>query len=390
MTTSEVIDAHTGWPEARALWRLDPSVAHLNHGSFGAVPVAVAEAQRSFQDRMHANPVRFFKSELRQGVAVAREYGAAFVGADPAGFALVPNATTGVNTVLASFPLEHGDEILLTDHGYGAVAYTVDRACAGTGAKPVTVALPLDADADLIVDALLAAITPRTRLAVIDHITSPTARRFPVEQLVPALQERGVAVLVDAAHAPGMVPLNLTALAPDFWTGNFHKWACAATGTAGLYVAPRWRDTVRPLVVSWFESFGYPEAFDHSGTADLTNWMALPTALDLLGDLGWDALRRYNSDLAARGQALVAGALGVDPAQLIGDDGVSMRLVELPPGVAPDEEAATALWARISDELGVEVAVNGWNGRGLLRVSAQGYNALPDYQRLAEGLPLDW
>ncbi len=390
MTTTEAVDTDIEWPEARALWRLDPSVAHLNNGSFGAVPLAVAEAQRAFQDRMHANPVRFFKSELRPAVTAAREAGAAFVGADPAGFALVPNATTGASTVLESFPLAAGDEVLVTDHGYGAVTYAVERVCRNAGATPVTVALPLDADADTVVDALVAAVTPRTRLAVVDHVTSPTARLFPVERIVPALRERGVAVLVDAAHTPGMLPVDLAALDPDFWTGNFHKWAGAATTVAGLYVSERWRGTVRPLVTSWFEPFGYPRAFDNQGTADVSAWITLPLALDVLGGLGWDGIRRYDNDLVARGQALVAGALGIEPAHLVGDDGVTMRIVELPAGVVTDHDEATALWSRISTELGVEVAVNGWNGRGLLRVSAQAYNTLADYRRLAAGLPLDW
>ncbi len=286
MTSLEIVPDLADWPEARALWRLDPDVAHLNHGSFGAVPGPVADVQQELRDRMHANPVRFFKVERQPLIEAAREAAAAFVGADPAGFALVTNATTGASSVLAGFPLEPGDEVLVTDHGYGAVTYAVERACARSGARLVTVAVPLDADAATIEGLITAAVTPRTRLAVIDHITSPTARLFPVERIVPALRERGVAVFVDAAHAPGMLPVDLAALEPDFWTGNFHKWPCVPAGTGGLYVAPRWRAQIRPLVASWNEPLGFPQAFDDYGTADPTAWLAAPATFDLLGGLG--------------------------------------------------------------------------------------------------------
>lgn len=390
MTSIEAASPQTDQASWRALWRLDPALAHCNHGSFGAVPIAVAEAQQAFRDRMHTNPMRFFRRELRPLVQAARETAAEFVGADPAGFALVSNATAGANTVLAGFELAPGDEVLVTDHGYGAVAIAVQRVCARGGARMVTVEVPLGADPDTIHDLILGAVTPRTRLAVVDHVTSPTARLFPVQRIVPALRERGVPVLVDAAHAPGMIDLDLAALDPDFWVGNFHKWVCAPSGAAGLYVGARWQETVRPLVASWNESLGYPRAFDHTGTADFTPWLAIPAALELLGGLGWEQVRRHNNALAAEGQALVAAALGIDPATLPGDDAVSMRIVPLPPGVVTDEDAAYALYLRIADEIGAEAQAVAWNGQGLLRVSAHAYNTPADYRRLAGGLPLRW
>jgi isopenicillin-N epimerase len=369
----------------RALWRLDPAIAHCNHGSFGAVPIAVARAQQEWRDRAHSNPVRFFKTELRPAVRAARERAAAFLNADPAGLAMVPNATSGVSAVLAGVTLEPGDEVLVTDHGYGAVRYAVERACARTGARLVTVEIPLDADD--VAARIEAGVTARTRLAVVDHVTSPTARRFPVEVIVPALRARGIAVLVDAAHAPGMLAVDLAALEPDFWVGNFHKWPCAPSGSAGLYVGARHRAATHPLVVSWGEPSGYPAAFDDAGTADLTPWLATPAALDLFD---WDAVRRHNVALVAEGQRLVAKALGLDHATLAGDDGVSMRVLPLPPGLVETDEAAVALYGRIAAELGVEVNVTAWRGQGLLRISAHAYNTADDYRRLAAGLPLDW
>ena len=277
---------------------------------------------------MHTNPMRFFKREQRPSVESARERAAAFVGADPAGFALIPNATSGASTVLSAIALEPGDEVLVTDHGYGAVSYAVERACARTGARMVTAEVPLDAAAELIEQVLVGAVTPRTRLAVIDHVTSPTARRFPVERLVPALRDRGVAVLVDAAHAPGMLPLDLTALDPDYWVGNFHKWACAPSGSAGLYVSARHRATIRPLVASWNEPYGYPRAFDYLGTADLTPWLATPAALDLFDRLGWGDVRRHNRALVAEGHAtmLARGLYQLASASMVGPQPYTDRL----------------------------------------------------------------
>jgi len=198
-------------------------------------------------------------------------------------------------------------------------------------------------------------------------------------------------VLVDAAHAPGMLPMDLAALEPDFWTGNFHKWPCVPAGTGGLYVAPRWRARTRPLVVSWNEPLGFPQSFDEHGTADPTPWLAAPAAFELLGGLGWDRMRRRNTALVAAGQALLAGALGLDPAAQVADEELWMRVVELPAeaGVTTQVESYQ-LYERIASELGVVVAVIAWKGRGLLRISAHGYNRLADYRRLADNLPLAW
>jgi isopenicillin-N epimerase len=375
------------WVQVRALWPLENTVAHLNHGSFGAVTSQVLEEQDSWRHRMESNPVRFFRRELPAALASARSEVGAFLGASEGSLAFVPNATTGVSTVLSAFPLAAGDAVLVTDHSYGAVRIAADRFTADRGARVDTVHVPLAADDDEVLALLLGAVHDRTRLVVLDHVTSPTARRLPLVTLVPALQERGLAVLVDGAHAPGMLAVDLERIGADFYVGNLHKWCCAPRGTAVLHATERWRPALRPLVASWGEADGFPLAFDDTGTEDPTAWLAAPRALRVLERLGLDRLRRHNVELAVAGQLEVAQALQVAPADLPRDAAVSMQLVPLPEGVATSVPAADALQDRIGETSAVEVAITSWAGRGFVRVSAQAYNAPADYRRLAADLP---
>ncbi len=375
------------WPQVRELWPLEQTVAHLNHGSYGAVTRPVLEEQQSWRDRMESNPVRFFARELPSALVAARAEVGGFLGADEGSLAFVPNATTGASTVLSVFPLEPGDHVLLTDHSYGAVRIAAERFVPERGAVVDTAHVPLAATDDEVVDALLSQVTERTRLVVLDHVTSPTARRLPLATLVPALQERGAAVLVDGAHAPGMLDLDLERIGADFYVGNLHKWACAARGTAVLHAAARWRPGLRPLVASWGEAEGFPLAFDETGTEDPTAWLSAPRALRVLAQLGLDRLRRHNVELAVAGQEEVARAIGVPAADLPRDPAVSMQLVPLPDGIAATRDSAAALQDRIGEESAVEVAVTCWDGRGFVRLSAHAYNAPADYRRLAADLP---
>lgn len=385
------------WTEVAALWRLDPSVTYLNHGSFGAVPVPVLEEQRRWRNRMETNPQRFFTRELAEALAAARVEIARFFGLGGDDLALVRNATTGVNTVLARAGLRAGDEVLLTEHGYGAVRIAAERTCGEVGARVVMAAVPLDAGDDDVVERVLATVTPRTRLAVLDQVTSATARLMPLTRLVPALQARGVAVCVDAAHAPGMLDVDVARLAPDYWTGNLHKWAWAPRGTAVLYAAPTRRAGLRPLVASWNDGLGFPQAFDRTGTDDVTAWLAAPAGLRLLSQLGPDRVREHNSRLVDQGRAAVAAALhGLVPDEVprppvAGEatrSTLSMAALALPPGVAEDEAGAESWKRRIAEHAAVEVAVTTFRGRGLLRLSAQVYNRPADFDALARRLPL--
>jgi isopenicillin-N epimerase len=368
-------------PGARLLFSLDPGQAYLNHGTVGVTPIPVQRAHQRLRDEVEANPQRFFTRGLHDRLAHARRHLAAFIGADPGGSALVPNTTFGVATVLRTIGAGTGDEVVTTDHGYGSVNYAVDA----TGARRRVVPLPLTAGTDEIVAAVRAAVEPaRTKLVIVDLITSSTARLLPVARIAAALRETGVPLLVDGAHAPGSLSLDVDTLGADFFVGNLHKWAFAPRSTALLAVAPRWRTRIRPVVVSWAQPEGYPNSVEEAGTLDYTAWLAAPTGLFTLRSLGTERIRAHNAALVAYGQQVVGRSLGVTD---LPDPGgpLPMRLVPLP--VNGDPAAAVRLREQVSDELRCEVAVNSWNGRLLLRLSAQVYNRPEEYDRLAEGLP---
>ena len=326
------------WPEVRAAWPLDPAIAHLNHGSYGATPTPVLEAQTRWRDLAESNPNGFFGRRWLEALDAARRRTAGFVRADPDGFVFVPNATVAVNTVVAGLDLLPGDEVLVLDHGYGACRMAAERWCARAGATVTLASLPMptgppEEAGRVALDRVLEIVSSRTRLAVIDHITSPTALLLPIERLIADLHQRGVAVMVDGAHVPGMLSLDLGALGADFWTGNFHKWCCAAKGAGGLFVAPQHRDRTPSLITSWFADDGFVESFSWAGTDDRTAWLAVPDALDFLDGLGWDRIRRHNRELADYGASVVGDAVGTEP-PVRAETGMlapSMRLVELPP-----------------------------------------------------------
>jgi isopenicillin-N epimerase len=376
-------------PGARLLFSLDPAVAHLNHGSFGAVPIGVQRAQQRLRDEAEANPMRYFTQGLWDRIAHTRRHIAAFLGADPDGTALVGNATIGISIVLNSLRLEPDDEIVLTDHGYSTVALAVQRACRRAGARPRLVALPLVPGEDETVAAIRAAVRPgRTRLVMIDQVSSSTAALLPVAAIAVALRAYHVPVLVDAAHAPGMVPVQVDAIGADFWVGNLHKWAYAPRGTAVLVVAPQWRSRIEPPAVSHQHESGFPAAVEWQSTLDYSPWLAAPVGLFTLRSLGVGQVRAHNEALAGYGQRVVGNALGVPAAELpAAGPGVSMRVVPLPAEVGSTTDAATALRLRIAADLQTEVAISAWGGRSLLRLSAQVYNRAEEYDRLAEGLP---
>ena len=377
------------WPEVRSLWPIDPAVAHLNHGSFGAVPIPILEAQDKLRRETEADPTGFFWRTLPDALDQARRASAAFLRADPDGFVFVSNATTAVNTVLASLEFRPGDQILLTDHVYGALRLAAERICERTGAALVVnpVPLPLEGPGDLAAS-VLAGVTPRTRLALVEHIASPTALVFPIADIVAGLREAGVLTFVDAAHGPGMVDIDIGELAPDFWTGNFHKWCCAPRGAAGFYVSPEHRDRVVPLVTSWDAPKGFVSSFGWTGTADYTPYLCVPAAIEFMAGLGWDRVRRHNRELAGWARDTVRDALGGLPEWSEADALFeAMTVVSLPDAAVATMEEGREISARLARECRIEAAVFPWRDRGFLRLSAQAYNAPAEYERLAAVLP---
>ncbi|MCC6215061.1 MAG: aminotransferase class V-fold PLP-dependent enzyme [Polyangiaceae bacterium] len=386
----------------RAAWTLDPDIVFLNHGSFGACPRAVQEAQGALRERMEANPVAFFTRELEPRIDAARAEVAEFVGARPEDLAFVRNATDGVNAVLASASLAPGDELLTTDHAYGACRNALAAFAERAGARVVVarVPFPLSGPGD-IAEPVLAAVTARTRLALLDHVTSPTGVVFPVAELASSLAARGVRVLIDGAHAPGMLPLGLAALGDagvDWYTGNLHKAVCAPKGAGFLWARRDRQAALHPTTVSHGRTSTRArprlhEEFDWTGTDDPTPWLCAPVALRVMAALlpgGWPAILAANHELALRARELLTEALGAPrptPDALVG----SLVAVPLPPGSFTGPRFANAvdpLQAALAERHRIEVPVPLWPQppARLVRVTAQLHVSLGDVARLARAL----
>ena len=362
---------------------LDPDVLHLNHGAYGVAPVAVRRAAASWRERAERNPHRFNRVEVPGLVAAARERAAGFLGVDPSRAAWVRNVSEGLSAVLGSLALRPGDELVIGTHGYGAVRKALDHHAARSGARVVEAAFPVGAEDEAIVSAYAAACSSRTRLVVVDRITSPTATVVPVAPVAAATAAAGAGarVLVDAAHAPGQLPDDIAALGADHWIGNLHKWAYAPRGSAILWSRPG--ADVTPAVLSWQLEDGYAASFDYPGTWDYAGWLAAADGLAYWAALGgWDAVGRL-ADLVADGQKRVAEALGVSLDGLPVTPAPAMRLVPLPDGVLTSAARVDPLYEALSQRR-VEVVPVCFGGTGYLRVSAAPYNTPDDYDRLAD------
>jgi isopenicillin-N epimerase len=369
-------------PDSSA-WTLDPAVAYLNHGGFGAAPASVLARQQELRAELERNPHAFLVRELPGRLDQVRAEVAAFLSADPEGVVFVGNATTGMQTVIAHMRLSPGDEVVLTDHCYGAVRVQLQRAAAAAGAVLRTVPVPLPAtDAGSVAETILAGITARTRLVVVDHIASCSGMIFPVARIAAHCRSLGIPVAVDGAHAPGQVRVDLTEVGADFWTGNLHKWVSAPKASAVLYAAPRWRDSLRPLVASEALGDGFRPSFDWTGTHDPTALLSVPAALRFFSDAGWPAVWRHNNELSRAGASVVRERLGTAP--VVADElSAALQLVRLPVELTDDQARALGdrLWAER-----IVVPVTSHAGRRYLRVSAQLYNTIADYERLAAAL----
>jgi isopenicillin-N epimerase len=364
-------------------WALDPDCVTVNHGSFGATPRVVLAAQQEWRRRMESQPSRFFARILPDALRHAADRLGGFVGADGKNIVFVDNATVGCNAVLRSLRLDAGDEVLVLSHAYGAVRNTVRFVAERVGAQVTEAAMPFPRpDADAIVHNVAAALTPRTRLAVIDHITSGSALVLPLERIVAACNSAGVPVLVDGAHGPGQVALDLRTLGADWYVGNCHKWLCAPKGSAFLYARPERQAVLHPVTISHGLGQGFLAEFDWTGTRDFTPYLCVDAAIDFHRRLGGAALRARNLRLAAEGAGLLARRLNTE----IGTSGEmagSMGLVRLPLSGDVRPERLRHIRSSLMDHR-TDAPTHIIDGALWLRLSAHAYNELEDYEQLAE------
>ena len=389
----------------RSHWLLEPRVIFLNHGSFGACPRAVMDEQSRLRAEMERNPVRFLWREVEERLDAARTELARFVGADAEELAFVPNATTAVNSVLRSLELQPDDELVTTDHGYNACNNVLAECARRSGAKVITARVPFPISGpEQAFAAILGAVTPRTKLVLVDHITSPTALVLPVESIIRELEPRGIAVFVDGAHAPGMLPLELRTLRPSFYTGNLHKWVCAPRGAGFIFARRDRQQGLHPATIS--HGYNTPRAgrspfhdeFDWQGTLDLTAWLTVPAAIRFCESLmpgGWPALMRHNHELVIAARRLLCERLGVDPPcpdAMLG----SMATLPLPFALqeknAGESRAVIArfdpLQSMLLEQHRIEIPIVRWGApaRRWFRISAHAYNSPAEYERLADAL----
>jgi isopenicillin-N epimerase len=384
----------------RDLWTIDADVTFLNHGSYGACPRAVLEKQSELRARLERQPVQFLSRDMPEMLATAREEVGAFLGVPGRDLGFVTNATGGVNTVLRSLRFEPGDELLVTDHAYNACANALERTAQQDGAKIVVVHIPLPVRSEEdVLNAVLDCVTPKTRLALLDHVTSPTALVLPIARLVSELQSRGVDCLVDGAHAPGMVAVDLAELGAAYYTGNGHKWLCSPKGAAFLYVRPDRQERIRPLTISHGANAQlrgrtrFEAEFAWTGTQDPTAFICMAESIRYVGSLlpgGWDEVRSRNRQMAIAARRLLNERLGAEPIcpeSMIG----SIASIAIPGDGVLDADPtvwADPLQAKLLADHRVEVPVFSWGEpkQRLLRISAQLYNEPGEYGRLADAL----
>lgn len=382
-------ETHTGpIAEAGRHYLLQRDIAFLNHGSFGACPRPVFDTYQDWQRLLEAQPVRFLGRDLPTFLAAARQQLASYLGAQPQHLVFVPNATHGMNIVAHSLDLQPGDEVLGTNHEYGAVERTWRFICAGYGAHYRTHPIPLPVTSpEGVVDQLWEGVTERTRVIVVSHITSPTALIFPVADICRRARAQGILTVIDGAHAPGQIDLALDALGADFYTGNCHKWLSAPKGAGFLYARPEVQPLLQPLIISWgWESRSpgpsrFHDYFDWTGTADPSAYLSIPAAIDFQAQHDWRSVRAACHQLASSVRNRIAALTGLphicpDSSDWWGQ----MCAIPLPPC------DVTELQRLLYDEYHVEVPVHEWDGHPYVRISIQAYNSAEDVDRLIAGL----
>lgn len=379
-------------------WSLDHDVTFLNHGSFGATPTAVLAEQSRIRAQMEADPVRFFERDAVDLMAKAVESISDLLNADRDGMTFCHNATGGINTVLRNLELNAGDEIIVPDHAYQACWNAVEYVAQRAKAKVVVVELPFRCESEEeIIEPLLAAITPRTVLAMIDTVTSPTGMRMPFERLVAEFQSRGVDVLLDAAHGPGLVSLDLAKLDPAWITGNCHKWLCSPKGSAFLHIREDKRESTKPLTISHGYTAELPAKekfrfeFDWQGTSDPSAIFSVPKSIETLESMvsgGFEAIMERNNNLARAGRDILCESLGTEaphPDSMV----TAMATIDLPGTYeGPPDFRGDALHNSLLDDWGIQVPVFPWPHHEMryFRISAYLYNDLAEFEYLAHAM----
>jgi isopenicillin-N epimerase len=369
--------------DIRSFYMLDPSVTFLNHGSFGACPIPVFEEYQRWQRELERQPVEFLGRRIGGLIDEAKVSVGQFLNIDPQDFVFMPNATSGVNVIAKSIPLQPGDEVLTTSHEYGACIFAWQFELGIKGARLVEQHIPVPVTTtEDFVDLLWQGVTPRTKVIYLSHITAPTGLILPVEAVIRRAREQGILVAIDGAHAPGQIPLDLTAIDPDFYTGNLHKWASAPKGTAILYVKREHHDWMRPLYVSWggYQGGTFAQRVLVQATHDPAGCLTAPAGIAFQQAHRWDERRPGCHQLAREARAILADVTGEVP---LSPDTWYMQLAGslLPEGTDP-----IALKQRLYDDFRVEIPIFPWNGRFIIRASLQVYNTADDLAALKEAL----
>lgn len=381
----------------RELFLLRPDVVFLNHGSFGACPRPVFEAYRRWQRELEGQPVEFLGRRFADLMRASRQALGAFVGADADDLVYVPNATTGLNVVARSLPLQPGDQVLATDHEYGALDRTWRFVCSKRQAVYVNHPIPLPIrSAEEVVETIWAGVTPRTRVLFISHITSPTALILPVAELIRRARKAGILTVVDGAHVPGQIPLDLAALGADFWSGNLHKWLNCPKGSAFLYARREVQHLIEPLVVSWGWNRGdevaglldlgdsksrFIDEQEWQGTRDPAAFLSVPAAIRFQADHNWPQVRHDCHELLQEARRRIEELTGLPPICPDSPEWYAQMAAFLLPACD-----GAALKRRLYDEYRVEVPITEWRDRQLVRVSVQGYNTAEDIAALVRAL----
>jgi isopenicillin-N epimerase len=382
-------------PEMRSAWSLSDDVTYLNHGSFGPSPQVVQDASRDWSARLETEPMDFFVRQMEHHLDQAADRLGRFIGANGKDLIFVDNATFGMNIVATSIALEPDDEVLITDHEYGAVLRIWQHRCKQTAAKVVVKSLPFPMKSDDdVVAALMGGLSAQTKLIVVSHVTSPTAVILPVEKICHAAKEIGIPVCIDGPHAVAMIPLNLKQLGCDYYAASGHKWLSAPFGSGFLYVAPRRQQNLKPVMISWGGSLSgrsknWKDEFTWSGTRDPAAFLAIPSAIDFLEDYGLQKFREKTHSLAHYARQRVTELTETesfvpDSSEWYG----SMITLPIPASDGPPPEGCKrdSLQDILWDDYKIEVPIIHWKGRRFVRVSCHLYNTQEEIDRLVDAM----